>query len=303
MPTDKQIKFYQKTKGKLALLKTSNTKQVIRCNSCKRIYTQKGKAARAIPCIRCEKIKQKYSMQKHQLKFARKLYEEFGFSFEQIAFLFETPNRRIKDLHKINNWKNKKGIKEMTVLSMDPGTQNFGLTVSKLSGNGYLKKITPLHSRLVINTVQGINKNSPVSNLDFLLQEVNRLISEFKPEMVIIERYQSRGFSSSNNEIINLTIGYLLYQLRFNPIVKLGKLLPPSTWKNKVNQIFDLKEAYKEAEKYIAIHQLDCTLMSMYLFNNNKNPYLSLKSKAARTRLYKAIQQKTWQIGHTDGPA
>jgi hypothetical protein len=148
------------------------------------------------------------------------------------------------------------------ILSLDPGTANFGYAVVDIARHP--KKAKSVVFRVLENgkcpsTVCTL-KSSPV-----LREEMSRfeywlgsLVSEYEPDAVAAERFMTRGIKGPTVECVNIMIGMVTVL-----VPRPFKIMPAATWKNAVNRSgVDLKSAYKLTS--VSPHQLDASLIGLY---------------------------------------
>ena len=156
--------------------------------------------------------------------------------------------------------------KGLTIMGMDPGSDNFGVFVGRFNGIDHLKSIEVLETRMIENPIKAITDDIQAQS-ELFLTELNLMIEKHKPQMIVIERYQSRGLKGLTIELVNYMIGLILARLSngyfdYRPIIK---LVMPATWKNKVNRSIDLKAMYKKYNN-IESHRIDAMLQALFGF-------------------------------------
>lgn len=154
----------------------------------------------------------------------------------------------------------------MRVLSFDPGTANFAFSVQdysykngKLSaevvGTGmFTRCITQLHGKHMHHQIRRF-KSAMI-----------KLRDTYKPDMVSIERFQSRGLKGTTIECICIMIGLMLHIFKKQE----PKIFLASTWKNRINRLVDLKATYTQYGMQLKAstktpHELDATLIGFYI--------------------------------------
>jgi hypothetical protein len=154
----------------------------------------------------------------------------------------------------------------MRVLSFDPGTSNFAFSVqdhfyentklrTNIVGTGMFNRcITQLHGRHMHHQIKRF-KSAMI-----------KLRDTYKPDLVSIERFQSRGLRGTTIECICIMIGFMLDIFRKQkPYIFLA-----STWKNRINKKIDLKSSYTKYGLQLKAspktpHELDATLIGFYV--------------------------------------
>lgn len=169
----------------------------------------------------------------------------------------------------------------MRILCLDPGTTNYGLSILRVDG----KKLTIEGSKTVKHRVRDMK--NPEAQYRAYKKEL-RALGKF--DLVVAERFQARGNKGPTIECISVMLAALLELYPGKTV-----FLTASTWKNRVNKVFDLKYMYeqlKNAQVSVrpitdrkTVHELDSSLMGLYAwFRNTKQPYYtSFESEKARS--------------------
>jgi hypothetical protein len=165
----------------------------------------------------------------------------------------------------------------MIVISADPGTKNFAVTIAEHTiVNGKVRSKI-LVTGMIDTTITDLNQGVAASIKRFE-KTMRDLRKQYKPELAYIERFQSRGLKGTTIECINIMLGiFVRVFIDLNPT-----LLLASTWKNRANKQFDLKAVYsgydldkKRSPK--TCHELDSTLIGIYGFCRENNiPYFEM---------------------------
>lgn len=160
----------------------------------------------------------------------------------------------------------------LTVLSMDPGTSNYAASVLKFAPSPSRLKLRVMGTKLIEDTV----RNPASLNIEYrkFMAEILSLEREFGPfDLVVAERFQSRGLKGITIESINMMLGILV------TLYPQLHLYTASTWKNSFNRRFaseqdkPLNELYAELKEMVkplpklerkTPHELDCSLMGIY---------------------------------------
>lgn len=170
----------------------------------------------------------------------------------------------------------------MRILSLDPGTTNYGLSVLNAGGG----KLRLEGSKTVKHRVTSMK--DPLSQYKAYKKELREL-GAF--DLVVAERFQARGNKGPTIECISVMLAALLEMYPGKTI-----FLTASTWKNRVNRIFDLKDYYedlKQAQVDVrpvsdrkTVHELDSSLMGLYAYYREKklNYYSGFASESAREK-------------------
>ncbi len=159
----------------------------------------------------------------------------------------------------------------MIVFSADPGTKNFAYTIQKVSFDGDKFKLKFLGTGMLKSPVIDLTGYNAQTQLRHFKKQLKRIKKKYNPDVVAMERFQSRGNGGSTIEAINMMLGMV-------PIVfgKVNVYFPTAaTWKNRTKPYFDLKNAYKhygltsKAKSYTGKteHQLDASLIGLWVFH------------------------------------
>lgn len=153
----------------------------------------------------------------------------------------------------------------MRVLSMDPGTANFGITVLDAG-----KKGDKMGARIVGTCMFGHTIKVPTSLPQHraFRAAIWALEHHYGPfDLVCAERFQSRGLKGLAIESINMMLAIV------GEVYPNATFYTASTWKNAFNRMDDLNAVYndlKEVNKEVKkserhqIHEFDSSLMGMY---------------------------------------
>lgn len=186
----------------------------------------------------------------------------------------------------------------ITVLSMDPGTTNYAASVLKFSASGDKLKTKIVGTRLVENTVK--QPSDLVREARAFRAEIMNLEHLYGPfDLVVAERFQSRGLKGLTIEGINMMLGVLAVTY---PNLH---LYTASTWKNSFNRKRspdNLKDLYEDLKiltkptpkaERPTVHELDCTLMGVYhaCKHLGYDPFFMLESTKKTTAFLKHFEQ------------
>ncbi len=151
--------------------------------------------------------------------------------------------------------------KVLTVLGLDPGYVNFGWSVVKLILDDSSKlRLSIYNYGMLQETIQDM-KDVSTFFISKYEEELNSIITEYKVELIAMERYQSRGFKGISAELVNVMIGICLSKFKSLPCV----LLTPSQWKNAARRnSVDLKSLYRFYHKDLKPHEIDAAFIAMY---------------------------------------
>ena len=131
---------------------------------------------------------------------------------------------------------------------------------------------------------------------DAFLKEIDAWITHYKPDGIVIERFQTRGLQGPLIEQVSIMLGLIAGSYPRIPI----KLITASTWKNKFHRRFKdrellLDDLYKVCKT--TPHQLDACLIGVYGLEVGLNsdidydPALIIK-KAENSSLIKLVARK-----------
>lgn len=166
---------------------------------------------------------------------------------------------------------------ELRVVAFDPGSSNFGcfggvlkLTKGKLSG------MELLISKMLKNPIKTLGPDFP-RQAEAYRSEIIEILLSVKPQVIVIERFQSRGLKGTTIELVNVMIGILSeivhkIQQEYGLTIEL-KTPTASLWKNALNRQFSLESMYEHLPGS-QLHRLDACLMSVYaLLSSDKDAY------------------------------
>jgi len=175
----------------------------------------------------------------------------------------------------------------MIVLGNDPGIVNYGIA---------LLEIEPKRYRLHRNTLL----KSPLYNLHqetYLIEarRYTKAVSRFlkgtpQLDLLVMERFQTRGFQGKGIEVINVMIGLLSRHL--SPP---NCLLLTATWKGVLKRLkIDLKSIYKMGKKEYGLepHLIDAALLALSAYGTytGDNGHIrALGSKSSKEYLLNQI--------------
>lgn len=155
------------------------------------------------------------------------------------------------------------------ILSMDPGTTNYGVTVLDVLVKNNELKVKLIGSSMLERPIKNpLNASVEQRAYTANIYHLEHLYGPF--DYVCAERFQSRGLKGKTVESVNIMIGTLLTMY---PKVE---LYTAGTWKNafnRLNEEYNLKEVYDDLKDVTAhrakadrhqIHELDCALMGQY---------------------------------------
>lgn len=162
------------------------------------------------------------------------------------------------------------------VLSGDPGTKNFALSVVE-----YDKGISVLGTEMLSHPFSDLSSRTVAEDLWASTKRIAQLIHTYKPDALYFERFQFRGSGISSIEGINIMLGAITHTAFLHGIP--CRLITASTWKNNFNRnctsLDSLYKEYKMTSKKCAkpIHEFDASLIGVYaiydLFAQTKKPF------------------------------
>lgn len=175
----------------------------------------------------------------------------------------------------------------ITVLGCDPGSKNFGLFVGKV--NDDISKIQILESRMITTCLTEM-KGNILPDVEAFAEDYESILQKYKPDVITLERFQTRGFRGKTIELIGTMLGVMMMknvELARDKEVDV-RLLTAATWKNRVNKVSKLKAVYKTMKKRKVVdHRIDAALMSVY--NLTDDPYRFLTDKTQRNSFFKQM--------------
>lgn len=142
------------------------------------------------------------------------------------------------------------------VLCLDPGSRNMGISCVGITKKG---KAVVLANSILMNPITSLVENLQGQKQAFT-DELDQWMLLFRPNGIIIERFQSRGGMGPLIEIISLMLGIILQRYK-RPV----KFITAATWKNAFHRRFDpleLDDMYKVCRT--PPHQLDATFIGCY---------------------------------------
>jgi hypothetical protein len=159
----------------------------------------------------------------------------------------------------------------LTILGLDPGTRNFALFVGKVRvKNDSITKITPIESLMLKHTISDFRFLE--AELKAFRKEIGRQLERHKPDIVVIERFQSRGNLGGLLEYANVMLGAVAtLTQRYCPEARIC-IITAAAWKNKINRVRKLDELYRFG-KLIGPHRIDAAMLALTGIGI-KNPYI-----------------------------
>jgi len=142
-----------------------------------------------------------------------------------------------------------------SILSLDPGSANFGISCTAEYNEGLKLKA----NAILQNPMKNMKGDLHEARVKFI-GEIDYWITSFDCKAIVAERYQARGIRGNSGELISMMMGILFQRYRKLEV----RFITAATWKNDFhrNSDYDLKELYKVCRT--APHQLDATLIGIY---------------------------------------
>lgn len=159
----------------------------------------------------------------------------------------------------------------LRVLALDPGTKNFGVFGGVLHGAVDMHGVKPVVTTMLKNPLTSLTADVMGATSNFMI-ELDFLMDLVQPDIVVIERFQTRGLMGTTVELVGFMLGLIAGHInRRNSDHNLHTVFRPivaSQWKNAVNKKADLLEIYAKLDGPHQHHRLDAFLMALYAFPN-----------------------------------
>lgn len=142
------------------------------------------------------------------------------------------------------------------ILSFDPGTRNMGIACVGVDSEDRLR---PIANAVLSHPIESLVDNY-LEHRKAFTDELERWLKLFKPDLLIAERFQTRGNGGPLIELVstmNGVIGMLRPKTQF-------KFVTAATWKNKFNRRFPVQLDELYANCLTTPHALDATLIGCY---------------------------------------
>lgn len=169
-----------------------------------------------------------------------------------------------------------------TILSCDPGTRNFGISVVRFKLNPFRYKV--LYNGMLQNTINDLTGDLTKSFSSYK-SEIRKLKNKYKVDYICAERFMTRGLKGTTIECVCVMLA-LLSQIG----VKDFRFITASQWKNAWNKFHDLNTFYDVCP--CETHQIDAVNIGLYgatLFFEQPH-FEFLQNKNALKDLSKQIQ-------------
>lgn len=154
----------------------------------------------------------------------------------------------------------------MRILSMDPGSPSYGMTVLDVALKGETLKVKIVGTGMMGSYIKDPACPKQKRAFEAAMWSLEHFYGPF--DLVCAERFQSRGLKGKTIENINMMLGIM------GTVYRDVQLYTASTWKNAYNRIQSLDDTYqilKEKNAVIKkslrthhIHELDSSLMGQY---------------------------------------
>lgn len=141
------------------------------------------------------------------------------------------------------------------ILSLDPGTRNFGAAVVGVIDG----RIDVVANSILMNPMLTLVDNYRTQQ-NIFIEELEEWFSLYKPDAIIAERFMTRGFGGPLIELVSTMNGIITMIRRDIPV----KVIAASTWKNQWHRRFDTPLDYMYKVCRTAPHPLDATLIGCY---------------------------------------
>ena len=169
-----------------------------------------------------------------------------------------------------------------SLLALDPGKVNFGYSVLDWKDDGTYRV---RDCGILKHTITELKRGLPKSTRKYG-KEVSTLVNKYDIEVIIAERFVSRGLLGSLSEYVNIMLGITSVYAKKDFL-----LIIPATWKNRFNKKYPLKNFYRDSVN--TKHSIDATLIGVYYINTlcGKETYFRFESKDKRNHILKQMQE------------
>lgn len=240
-------------------------------------------------CLFCSK-KKKLESDTYIMSLIRYFYKR-KLNKVQISRLLNQNNPNILKSIKIDI-KNRKSD-YIRVVAFDPGTKSFAISVVDLYGSKNLIKFKIIHSGMIDNPIAVLDEFY-ISRCIKFEREIFQLYKKYKPNIIVSERFQTRGYKGSGNinELCNMMIGKLsMVSMMDRNKIPLISLIMPVRWKSHIKRVIDLDKLYIKYKR-IGPHRLDSLLMALYHYPNLDNNIFSFLKNDKKVNRLKTILKK-----------
>lgn len=193
------------------------------------------------------------------------------------------------------------------ILAGDPGKNNYAITIlqinedksaPKILYSGYLEN--PISNLLDKEKIERLKKRKKTikrvlpsfqEQIENTYNETKKLMDTYKPDLVVMERFQGRGLKGNLGEMIPMTI-MIFFLLSFLAGKKV-QLVTAAQWKNELKKQVTyrtLDTIYSEAKQYkLKAHQIDSTLIGVFA-SKKPNCYGWLRYNDKYFKLFQDLQ-------------
>ena len=146
----------------------------------------------------------------------------------------------------------------LTILGIDPGTNNNAYSVVQIKPNMQYKILT--HG-MFAKPLKGLTGTSVLPRAKAFDRELGKLRRTYDVDCVIAERFMTRGRGGGTTiEEVSAMLGIIL-----NSGFRNACLITAAQWKNEINKKLVLDELYEFAKRYgIPAHRVDATGIALY---------------------------------------
>ncbi len=146
----------------------------------------------------------------------------------------------------------------LTVMGIDPGSTNAGIAIINVKIKEDRVKVYIKECGKLKNLLTDLKKPHR-KELQEHVKEIRDLAKKYNVDFILAERYMSRGRNGATIEYVNQMLGAMEYGLSYE-ITQISA----STWKNRINRVFDLKQFYKYCYR-VEPHEVDAVFQAMWL--------------------------------------
>ncbi len=143
-------------------------------------------------------------------------------------------------------------------MGIDPGSTNAGIAIINVKIKEDRVKVYIKECGKLKNLLTDLKKPHR-KELQEHVKEIRDLAKKYNVDFILAERYMSRGRNGATIEYVNQMLGAMEYGLSYE-ITQISA----STWKNRINRVFDLKQFYKYCYR-VEPHEVDAVFQAMWL--------------------------------------
>ena len=186
----------------------------------------------------------------------------------------------------------------MKIISFDPGEKNFAYSMNMHKNEGGLKHKV-IKNGLVANCINNLKTSEILEGQHIkFCDEISRMIAEFQPDFVVMERFMGRGIKvGTTSETTNIMIGVIITLCRSLNIP--FKLVNASTWKNAYNAARSKIEPNNIKDEYKLIgttpHQYDATMIGIYYAHilSHETPFRRWSDEMVRDSVMASVERSS----------